>query len=89
VTDVALVVYVLCALTSVACAVLLWRGYRRSRARLLLWSSLCFWGFFLNNVLLIVDVRVVPDVDLSLWRSLPAAAGLALLLYGLVWDSNA
>jgi len=84
----ALVVYLLCALTSAACAVLLWRGYRRSRARLLLWSSLCFWGFCLNNVLLIVDVRT-PHVDLSLWRSVPAAAGLALLLYGLVWDADA
>ena len=85
---IALVVYLLCALTSAACAALLWRGYRRSRARLLLWSSLCFWGFFLNNVLLIVDVRA-PDVDLSLWRAVPAAAGLALLLYGLVWDADA
>jgi len=85
----ALVVYLLCALTSAACAVLLWRGYRRSRARLLLWSSLCFWGFFLNNVLLIVDVQLVPDVDLSFWRSVPTAVGLALLLYGLVWDADA
>ena len=84
----ALVVYLLCALTSAACAVLLWRGYRRSRARLLLWSSLCFWGFCLNNVLLIVDVQL-PDVDLSFWRTVPTAAGLALLLYGLVWDADA
>jgi hypothetical protein len=85
----ALFVYLLCALTSAACAALLWRGYRRSRARLLLWSALCFAGFFLNNALLIVDVHFVPATDLSLWRSLPAAAGLALLLYGLVWDANA
>lgn len=81
-------VYALCALTSLACAVLLWRGYRQSRTRLLLWSSLCFTGFFLNNVLLIVDVRVVPAMDLSVWRTLPVAAGLALLLYGLIWDGD-
>jgi hypothetical protein len=84
----AIVVYVLCALTSVACAVLLLRGYARSRVRLLLWVGLCFVGLALNNVLLVVDVRVVPSVDLSLWRSLPALAGLLLLIYGLVWETR-
>ena len=85
----AIFVYVLCALTSLACAVLLLRGYLRSRARLLLWSGLCFVGLFLNNVLLIVDVRLVPDTDLSIWRTLPALAGLGALIYGLVWESRA
>lgn len=80
-------VYVLCALTSLACGILLWRGYVQSRARLLLWSALCFAGFFLNNVLLIIDVRVT-QVDLSLWRSVPALIGIALLIYGLVWDAD-
>lgn len=85
----AIFVYVLCALTSLACAVLLLRGYARSRVRLLLWSGLCFAGLFLNNVLLIVDVRLVPDTDLSIWRTLPALAGLGVLLYGLVWETRA
>lgn len=84
--SVADIVYVLCALTSAACAVLLWRGYRQSRARLLMWSSICFMGLALNNVLLIVDVRVLPDVDLALWRTVPALIGVAALVYGLVWD---
>jgi hypothetical protein len=84
----ALVVYVLCALTSLACAILLFRGYRRSRARLLLWSGLCFALFTLNNVLLIIDVRD-PNRDLSVVRSLPLLAGIAILLYGLVWDGDA
>jgi hypothetical protein len=84
----ATVVYALCALTSLACAVLLLRGYLRSRARLLLWSGLCFAGLALNNVILLVDKRVVPAVDLSLWRSLPALAGVAILLYGLVWETR-
>jgi hypothetical protein len=85
----AAVVYILCAITSVLCAWLLWRGYRRSRARLLLWSCLCFVMLGLNNVLLVIDKVVFPDpavVDLSLWRSLPAVAGILLLLYGLVWE---
>jgi hypothetical protein len=80
------VVYVLCALTSFACALLLWRGYRRSRARLLMWSSFCFAGLTLNNALLIVDTRMLPAVDLAVWRTLPALVGVALLVYGLVWD---
>jgi hypothetical protein len=84
----ATLVYALCALTSLACAVLLLRGYAGSRAQLLLWSGLCFCGLALNNILLLVDKRLVPTVDLSLWRTLPAVAGVALLLYGLVWETR-
>jgi hypothetical protein len=84
----ATLVYALCALTSLACAVLLLRGYMSSRARLLLWSGLCFAGLAANNVILLVDKRVVPSIDLSLWRSLPALAGVAILLYGLVWETR-
>lgn len=82
------VVYTLCVLTSLACAILLWRGYRRTHARLLMWSSLCFAGLAMNNALLIVDVRVLPAVDLSVWRTVPALIGISLLVYGLVWDAE-
>lgn len=82
----AFVVYVLCALTSLAVAWLLLRGYRRSRTPLLLWSGLCFVGLFINNALLVVDERLFQD--LSAVRSLPALAGVTLLLYGLVWRSD-
>ena len=81
------IVYGLCALTSLACAVLLLRGYRETRVKLLLWSGLCFLGLAANNVTLFVDVRIVPDLDLSVWRSIPAIVGIGLLLYGLIWDS--
>lgn len=84
----AILVYALCAATSIACAVLLLRGYRSSRSGLLLWSGLCFAGLATNNVLLLIDKRMVPAVDLSLVRSLPALAGVALLLYGLVWETR-
>lgn len=84
----ATLVYALCALTSLACAVLLLRGYARNRVRLLLWSGLCFAGLALNNTILLVDMRVVPDIDLSVWRTLPALAGIAILLYGLVWETR-
>jgi hypothetical protein len=81
-------IYVLCAATSLVCAVMLWRGYRASGARLLKWSSLCFAGLFLNNVLLIIDVRLGTIVDLALWRTVPALVGVVCLLYGLIWDSE-
>jgi len=82
------VVYALCALTSGLCAVLLWRAYRASRARLLLWSSLSFIGLACNNLLLFLDLVVLPSVDLSLYRSLVAAVSVMVLLLGLIWDSN-
>ena len=80
------VVYVLCALTSLLCATLLWRGYRRSRTRLLWASAMCFIGLFLNNLLLLIDLRMFPQVDLALWRIAPALGGVCVLLYGLVLD---
>ncbi|HEX2204118.1 MAG TPA: DUF5985 family protein [Longimicrobium sp.] len=84
----ATVVYALCALTSLACAVMLLRAYFGNRVRLLLWSGLCFAGLALNNILLFVDFRVVPEIDLSVWRTLPALAGIMALLYGLVWETR-
>jgi hypothetical protein len=81
-------IYILCALTSIVCTVLLWRGYRQSGARLLFWSALCFAGLALNNILLIVDVRVLTHLDMSIGRSLPAVAGVLLLVYGLVWETG-
>jgi hypothetical protein len=80
--------YILCALTSIVCAVLLLRGYKQSGLRLLFWSGLCFVGLALNNILLIIDIRVLPDVDLSHIRSLPALGGLLLLIFGLIWEKR-
>lgn len=79
-------VYLLCALTSIACAVLLVRGYLRSRSRFLLWSAMCFVGLGANNVLLFLDIVVFTRVDLSPLRHGTALAALAMLLWGLVWD---
>jgi hypothetical protein len=85
---VAAAVYVLCALTSLACAVLLLRGFRQRGVRLLLYSGLAFVGFALGNAMLVVDRLMVPTVDLALVRSLPVLAGLVVLIYALVWDAK-
>jgi hypothetical protein len=81
-------VYLLCAATSTLCAVLLFRGYGRTRTRLLFWSALCFLFLAVNNAMLVIDLIVVPDVDLSTWRTVPAVVGFGVLLYGLVWEAE-
>jgi hypothetical protein len=81
-------VYVLCALTSVLCAGLLLRSYLGNRSKLLLWSTLCFVGLAVNNIMLFVDIVLVPDIDLRFVRSGSAVGALALLSLGLVWESR-
>ncbi len=82
------VIYVLCALASVFCAGLLLTNYRRNRARLTLWTCLCFVGLALNNMFLFVDLIVGPEVDLSLLRSLIALAAIGVLLFGMIWEEK-
>ncbi|HYI46179.1 MAG TPA: DUF5985 family protein [Actinomycetota bacterium] len=78
-------IYSLCAITSIFCAVLLARGYLRSRAKLLLWSTFCFVGLTIHNLLLVVDrVILIDEIDLYTVRLVSAAAALALLVYGLI-----
>jgi hypothetical protein len=81
-------VFIACALTSALCVVLLVRGYVATRSRLLLWSSLGFVGLALNNIVLVVDRVLFPDLDLSLVRTLPALLGVAVLLFGCIWDAD-
>jgi hypothetical protein len=62
-------IYTLCAMTAALCTYLLMQAYRRGGYRLLLWSGLCFAGLTLNNLLLVVDKVVIPDGDLTFWRT--------------------
>jgi hypothetical protein len=80
--------YFVCVLTSILCAVLLVRTYRTTRSRLLLWSSLCFVGLALNNILLFTDMFIVPTINLELWRSGTALGSMLLLLFGLIWEAR-
>ena len=84
----ATVIYLLCTLTCIVCAVLLFRGYRQARARFLFWSGLCFLGLTASNVLLVFDRIVYPDIDLYTPRLIAALAGFLLLIVGLVWESD-
>ena len=81
-------VYILGTLTTLACAVLLLRGFASARKRLLLWSGLCFVGLTIANALRFIDLVIFPEIDLYIWRLLAAAIAMSILLYGLIWDSD-
>jgi hypothetical protein len=82
------VVYLLSAATALACGFLLWRAWRRNGVRLLFWSALCFFGLCVDNVLLYVDLILVPDVYLYNAPSIAGLIGVSLLLFGLIWDTT-
>jgi Family of unknown function (DUF5985) len=83
------IVYLLCALTSLVCTFLLARAYRASRVRLLFWSVLCFAGLTASNILLFIDLVLVPrGPDLVLWRSGLSFAAVGALLYGLIVETH-
>lgn len=83
------VIYSLCALTSFACCLLLWRGWRAGGNRLLLWSALCFAGLTLNNLLLVIDKVVLPtQADLYTSRLVSGLVAVSLLLFGLIWEEE-
>lgn len=81
-----LVVYALCALTSTACAGLLFRAFLQRPVSIVLWTALCFTGLALNNLLLLADV--IYALDLQIWRKVPAVIGVTLLLYGLITNPS-
>jgi hypothetical protein len=81
-------VNILGTLTVALCAVLLLRAYARAGKRLLLWSGLCFAGLTISNLLVFLDLAIVPDISLYVWRQAVAAFSMLLLLYGLVWESD-
>jgi hypothetical protein len=70
------------------CALLLVRSYRHKRIRLLFWSAFCFVALAANNVVVFVDLVMVPETDLSLVRSLTGIIGLGSLLFALIWDAR-
>jgi hypothetical protein len=82
------IIYGLCAAVALICAVLLLSAWRRQGHRLLLWSGLCFAGLTANNMLLVLDKLVFLEVDLSPYRHAVAVVSIAILLYGLIWDSD-
>ena len=79
-------VSLLCFATSAACALLLIRNFMRTRARLLLWSGICFSFLALNNLLVILDLLLIPQVSLQIPRLVASIVALGVLLFGFIWD---
>ncbi|HZT87341.1 MAG TPA: DUF5985 family protein [Stellaceae bacterium] len=80
------VIYLLCFFSSGLCAFLLVRAFRRGREPLLLWSAICFCLLAINNLLVFVDIILLPNVDLTALRSATALAAITVLLYGFIWE---
>lgn len=76
-------VYALCALTSLTCFALLFRQHRRSPSRMALRSSIAFLCFAVANAILFVDLIMLPQIDLKVWRNLANLIGGLVLLFAL------
>ncbi len=81
------IVYLMCVATSLLCAYLLARAYRRGRTKLLIWSAVCFALLAVNNLVLTVDVLVLPNIDLTILREVTSLAAVAVLLCGFIWEA--
>ncbi|HYZ48226.1 MAG TPA: DUF5985 family protein [Sphingomonas sp.] len=81
-------VYLLCFLTSAACAWLLMRSYLRARAQMLFWSALCFALLALNSMLVVLDLLIARDIDLGLYRLMASLAAVSVLIFGFVWRGD-
>ncbi len=79
-------VYSLCLMMSALCAGLLVRSYLRSRQPLLLWSACCFVLLALNNVLVVVDMVLIGDMNLSAARQLTSLSAIGVLIVGFIWE---
>jgi hypothetical protein len=80
-------IYLLCVITSLLCAYLLQRAYRRSRTKLLIWSALCFAFLALNNLVVAADVLLLPDIDLTVLRLITSLLAVSVLLFGFIWEA--
>ncbi len=79
---------ILTFLTTLLCAFLLLRAYFRTRGRLLLWSGICFVILTIGSLFAIADLVLFPSIDFFTYRTASAALAVAILVYGLVWESR-
>ena len=82
------IIYLLCVATSLLCAYLLARAYRRGKTKLLIWSALCFAMLAVSNLVLAADVLLLPTIDLTLLSLATSLAAVAMLLYGFIWEAR-
>ncbi len=81
-------VYTMCFVISAGCALLLGRAWQRTGVQLLGWSALCFALLSLNNLFVIIDLLLVPQIDFSVMRLALSLAATVVLLFGFIWHSG-
>jgi hypothetical protein len=79
-------VYLLCFATSAGCGGILVRSYIRTRTTLLLWTAACFVLLAVNSFLVIVDLVLLPNVNLQILRLAVTLAAISTLIYGFIWE---
>ncbi|USQ97189.1 DUF5985 family protein [Caulobacter sp. RL271] len=81
------VVYGLCLVASLLCAGLLTRAWLAARTRLLLWTAVSFGFLAVNNLLLVVDLVLLPT-QVQLWwpRQVALMAAIGVLIYAFIWE---
>lgn len=84
----AVLVYSLCLTASALCAGLLLRAWRQSRSRLLLWTATAFVFLAVNNLFLVFDMVIFPEVFLWPWRQAASLLAVGVLLYGFIWEAE-
>lgn len=81
-------VYVLCFATCTLCAGLLVRAWMFSRTRLLMFMAISFTLFAINNLFLFMDLVVLEERDLWVFRYVPALLGIAVMVVGFIWEAE-
>jgi len=82
------IVYGLCLLASGLCALLLLRSWRQSRSRLLLWTATAFVFLAINNLFLVGDMVIFPEVNLWYFRQAASLVAIGVLVYGFIWEAE-
>lgn len=80
--------FLICIAASLTCMGLLFRGWRRTGNRLLFWSALCFVFLAANNLLVFIDIIMLPDIDLRFLRLAASLAAVTVLLWGTLWEAD-
>jgi hypothetical protein len=81
-------VFILCFVTSAVCAWLLFRQYARTRVALLFWSALCFLALTFNNLFVVFDLIVFPNIEFIPFRHAASLIAIGVLLYGFIWEAD-
>lgn len=85
---IAALTYILCAVTALLCAILLFRGFNKTSTRLLFWSGICFLFLFIENLVLFIDLVMVPHIGLTFFRLIPGVVAVCCMIYGLIWEAE-